>query len=94
MRAKNDLQDVYDFYIPIVGEEKAFGVINNILAKVTALENSQINFGVRFFSKNHPEIEYYKIGIPPHLIFYQIQYDEIQIVRLFDGRQNPAKLGL
>ena len=76
--AKNDLQDIYEFYIPIVGEEKAFGIINNILAKVTALEKSQINFGTKFRSKRSPEMEYFKIGIPPHLVFYQIQIKDSQ----------------
>jgi hypothetical protein len=60
IRAKNDLQDVYEFYIPIVGEEKAFGIIKNILEKITALEKSQINFGTRLRSDKNPEIEYFK----------------------------------
>lgn len=94
IRAKNDLQDIYEFYIPIVGEEKAFGIIQNILSRVTALEKSQINFGTRFRSERDPEMQYFKIGIPPHLVFYQVQNKEIQILRLFDGRQNPEKLGL
>ena len=94
IRAKNDLQDIHEFYIPIVGEEKAFGIIKNILAKVTALEKSPINFGTPFRSERNLEMEYFKIGIPPHLVFYQIQNNEIQILRLFDGRQNPEKLGL
>ncbi len=51
--------------------------------------------------KNNPFIGTYsqyiancrKIWVPPyHIIIYKISPDAIKIIRLFDGRQNPANL--
>jgi plasmid stabilization system protein ParE len=92
-KAESDLQKIYDFNSPIIGEEKAFQIIERLVLKTDILTN-EILGGTRYISSRNPEVNYQKLVHGNHLIIYLIKGKLIQILRVFDARQDPAKLRL
>jgi plasmid stabilization system protein ParE len=67
-----DLKAICEFMIPVVGEEKAYQLIELIKEKTEALQEP-VTGSSRFISKRHPKRSYQKFVIKPYiLIFRQI----------------------
>ena len=91
--AEGDLQNIYDFNSSIVGELKAFQMIEKIILKTNLLSNEVLS-GTRYISNLKPKINYQKLIVGNHLIIYRIEGNQILINRVFDARQDPSKLKL
>ncbi len=59
--AENDRQKIYDFNSHIVGELKAFQIIEKIVLKTDIL-NNEILSGTRYISNLKPETNYQKLS--------------------------------
>ena len=91
--AKGDLKDIYEFNIPIKGEEKSFLLIETLVKKADILYKGS-GGGTRYFSDRYPDIKYEKLIHKYYLIIYRDEGEKVFINRVFDARQNPAKLEL
>jgi plasmid stabilization system protein ParE len=92
-KAESDLQKIYDFNSPIIGEQKAFQIIERLVLKTDVLTNKVLS-GTRYISNRKPEANYQKLIFGNYLIIYLIEEKLIKIIRVFDARQDPAKLRL
>lgn len=90
-QAKDDLQKVYEFNSLILGEEKAYSLIEGLVEKVDVLYQ-KIPGGTRYISDRNPEINYQKLIYGCYLIFYREEGIRIYVNKIFDARQNPEKL--
>ncbi|MFM9840281.1 MAG: type II toxin-antitoxin system RelE/ParE family toxin [Cyclobacteriaceae bacterium] len=91
--AESDLQNIYNFNSPLMGEQKAFQLIEKLVLKTDILNNEVLS-GTRYISNRKPEINYQKLVYGNYLIIYRVEENLIYIVRVFDARQDPAKLKL
>ncbi|HMP99652.1 MAG TPA: type II toxin-antitoxin system RelE/ParE family toxin [Cyclobacteriaceae bacterium] len=92
-QAKSDLQKIYEFNSPILGEEKSFELIKSILEK-TELLYGELTGGTRYISKLNPEIAYQKLILGNYIIIFRRAEEVIYVNKIFDARQNPSKLNL
>jgi toxin ParE1/3/4 len=92
-KAESDLQKIYDFSSPIIGEAKSFQIIERLVAKTDILTN-EILSGTRYISNRKTEMEYQKLIHGNYLIVYRAEGNLIYINRVFDARQDPTKLEL
>jgi plasmid stabilization system protein ParE len=87
-RALAEYEDLVDYLWEEWGEQITMRVLNSLDAAITKI-------------KNHPE--HYPVVIkiklirrhvfsPQTSIFYRVKNEDIEIVSLFDNRQNPDKL--
>lgn len=93
-RSVNDLNKIYKFYIPKVGEEKAFQFIELLVDEVKIIEKGFIKIGAKYTSNKFPQIEYRKLIFSHYIIIYRVSSKKIYINKVFDTRQNPLKLKL
>ena len=91
--AESDLQKIYDFNCPIIGEQKAFQMIEKLVLKTDILTNKILS-GTRYISNRRPEVNYQKLIYGNHLIIYLETEERVEVIRVFDARQNPIKLKL
>lgn len=92
-RAKGDLQKIYDFNSLVIGEDKAFELIERLIEKAAILYKP-ISGGSRYISNLAPEINYQKLIFGNHLIIYREESNISYINRIFDARQDPSKIKL
>ncbi|HNU42481.1 MAG TPA: hypothetical protein PKH83_08305 [Cyclobacteriaceae bacterium] len=59
-QSKNDLLTIYEFNIDVIGEEKAFELIQKIIEKVEILKRL-IPGGTRYLSDKRPDLPYQKL---------------------------------
>jgi plasmid stabilization system protein ParE len=88
-----DLQAIYEFNIPLQGEEKAFELVELIRQKADMLYHPIIG-STRFMSRRHPGRNYQKLVIAPYILIFRQIGQVVFVNRIFDGRQNPDKLNL
>jgi plasmid stabilization system protein ParE len=93
IQAKKDLQQIYDFNSLVIGEDKAFQLIDRILEKADAL-SKKIAGGTRYISQIAPQINYQKLILENHLIIFREEGNRVFVNRVFDARQDPKKLNL
>lgn len=91
--ALGDLHDIYEFNIPLQGEEKAFELIEYIRQKADVLYQP-IMGSTRFLSRRHPERNYQKLVITPYILIFRQIGEVVFVNRIFDSRQDPGKLNL
>ncbi len=91
--AKEDLLKIYEFNSLILGDEKAYSLIEGLVDKVDILYQ-KISGGTRYISDINPEINYQKLIYGYYLIFYREEGKQVYINKIFDARQNPDKLKL
>ena len=91
--AQTDLQIIYEDSIPLLGEEKAYQLVENIRQKADVLYRPIIG-STRFISSRYPKRNYQKLVIKPHMIIFRQIGQALFVNRVFDTRQNPDKLGL
>lgn len=92
-QSKNDLKKIYEFNIDVIGEEKAFELIQKIIDRTTLLSRP-ITGGTRYSSHKRPDISYQKLIFKNHLIIFREKDNLVYINKIFDCRQNPKKLKL
>jgi plasmid stabilization system protein ParE len=92
-QARDDLQKIYEFNSLILGEEKAYSLIEGLAGKVDILYQ-RISGGTRYISDINPEMNYQKLIYGYYLIFYREDGNRVYINKIFDARQNPEKLTL
>lgn len=90
-QAKDDLLKIYEFNSLILGEERAYSLIEELVEKVDVLYQG-ISGGTRYISDRHPEINYQKLIYGYYLIFYREDGKRTYVNKIFDARQNPEKL--
>lgn len=88
-----DLRDIYEFNIPLQGEEKAFELVEHIRQKAETLYQPVIGSS-RFISRRHPERNYQKLVITPYLLIFRQVGKVVFVNRIFDSRQDPSKLNI
>lgn len=93
VQAKDDLQKIYEFNSSILGEEKAYSLIEGLIEKVDILYQ-KISGGTRYISDINPDIKYQKLIYGHYLIFYRKEGQRVYINKIFDARQKPDKLKL
>lgn len=91
--AQADLQEIYEFTIPLQGEEQAYQLVESIRKKADVLYQPIIG-STRFVSRRYPERNYQKLVIAPYLLIFRQIGQVVFINRIFDSRQNPRKLDL
>ena len=93
-RAKKDLRKVYHFSCELAGEDKAFELIIQILARVDILSDSRfIHSGSIDEQFSHLHHKYKKLIEKNIKITYRLSKTKpvVYINRVFDTRQNPFK---
>jgi plasmid stabilization system protein ParE len=93
IQARKDLLQIYDFNSLVIGEEKAFQLIERILEKADVLSN-EIPGGTRYVSQITPQINYQKLILENQLIIFREDGNRLFVNRIFDARQDPKKLNL
>ena len=91
--ALSDLRAIYEFNISLLGEEKAFELVDLIRQKADMLYQPVIG-STRFISRRHPERNYQKLVIAPYILIFRQIGQVIFVNRIFDSRQDPNKLNL
>lgn len=92
-QAKDDLHNIYEFNSLILGEEKAYSLIEGLVGNVDILYQ-RISGGTRYISDINPEINYQKLIHGYYLIFYREEGKWVYVNKIFDSRQDPDKLKL
>ena len=91
--AKSDLQGIYEFTTSVLGEEKAFELVEKLVNKADILYQPHTG-GIRYINELHPEIDYKKLIEGHHLIVFREIEGVVYVNRVSDSRQNPEKLKL
>lgn len=93
-RAKKDLRKVYFFNCELIGEEKAFKLIIQILDRVEILSDVRfVHTGSLDEQFSHLQHNYKKLIEKNIKITYRLSKTKkiVYINRVFDTRQNPSK---
>ena len=93
-RAKKDLRKVYEFYIELVGDEKAFEIITVLLERVDILADAKyVKMGAIDEQFSHLKHQYKKIIEKNVKIIYRLSTSKpiVYINRVFETRQHPFK---
>jgi plasmid stabilization system protein ParE len=93
-RAQKDLRSVYDFYSEILGEQKAFEIIEITLEKIDILSHAKsVKVGAIDEEFSHLKYQYKKLIVRNLKITYRLSLNKpiVYINRVFDTRQNPTK---
>lgn len=93
-RSLNDLKKAYDFYALNSNENVAYIIVQNILEKISLLEEADFDYsytGSIDEAFSHLKYSYRKLIEGHYKITYRIGKTKIFIVRIFDTRQNPNK---
>ena len=81
-RAKNDLRKVYEFYVALAGEEKAFEIITSIIGLVGALSDDRfVRMGPKKLIDKNVKVTY-RLSVSKPVVY---------INRVFETRQHPSK---
>lgn len=91
--AQADLQAIYEFNSPLLGEEKAYELVEAIRQKAEVLYQPIIG-STRFMSERYPERNYQKLTIKPYILIFRQIGQVVFVNRIFDTRQHPGKLDL
>lgn len=90
-RARKDLKKVYSFESKILGEEKAYQLLENLLDEGNSLVDDLYRSYLRDEAFNHLKHQYYKHYYYRYKLTYRESKDIIYINRVFDMRRNPKK---
>ena len=93
-RAVKDLRKVYGFNTDVIGEEKAFELVQLLLERVDLLsDNKFVRMGAVDEEFKHLKRDYKKLIEGDIKITYRLSSNKpiVYINRIFDTRQNPLK---
>ncbi len=89
--AKNQINDIYDYYNLVAGHYIAKIITNEILAKVERLEyfpdSGTLEPNLSILNSDHKYIL-----VTNYKVIYRIIQDNIYITDVFDTRQSPNKI--
>lgn len=86
--AKEDLENIIDYLL----HNWSTQIVQKFLNRLTRIIN-QITINPKQFPLVHPDLKIRKCVITKqNTIFYRLKKNKIEIVRIFDTRQNPQKL--
>ena len=90
-RSTKDLKKIYEFEQKILGEEKSFELIENLVSIGESLKMDLYRSYLKdeFFS--HLERKYYKHFFYRYKLTDREDLDKIYIIRVFDMRRSPNK---
>jgi toxin ParE1/3/4 len=86
--ASNSLAEIY-FYILKDSPQNAMMVVDKIIGLVQALQNERFEYAIDPIINKE---KFRHISIWSYKIIYERTEEEIIILDIFDGRQNPKKL--
>jgi len=89
--AVEDLQHIHDF-IANYSKPRAGRIVDRIFERITILESGFVRIGQVEELLSDREFEYRYLVEDYYKIIYRIVRDKIEIVKIFDVRQNPEKL--
>ncbi|SRR6056297_10940 len=92
-RAEDKLEDIYYYYSLKAGEQIAQSLVNGIVDKTISMRNHP-KVGQVELELSHRVEEFRYLVYKNYKILYWINYKEgrIEIVNIFDTRQNPVKI--
>ena len=82
--AKKDIEDIHEF---IVADDRSAAdrVLERIIAVIGRLAERPF-FGSDFHAAGLRDLR--KMSIPPHIVFYRIKLNELQVVRVLHGARD------
>lgn len=82
--ALSDLSDIWDYYVQVAGRHTADGIVRGIGEACVLLEEHP--FAGRARNEVRPGLR--SIAASPHVVFYRVNADVAEIVRVLDGRRD------
>ncbi len=82
--ARADLSEIWDYYVGVAGRHTADGIIRGIADVCTLLEEHP--FAGR--ARNEVRLGLRSMAASPHIVFYRVNDDVAEIVRVLDGRRD------
>jgi len=90
-QAENQLKDVFDFYMQEAGLKMAKRIIAKIIKRVEILYKNPFSGPMEDLLSGYPQDFRYLVE-SNYKIIYWLNGNKINIVMVFDCRQNPVKL--
>ncbi len=91
--AIEDLQNIHDF-ITQYSKNRAQKIVERIFERITILESGFVRIRQVEELLKEREFEYRYLLEDSYKIIYRITVDKVEIVKIFDVRQNPIKIKL
>jgi toxin ParE1/3/4 len=82
--ARADLTDIWNHFSNVVGQNTADNIVRKILDACVLIEDHP--FAGRARDEIRPGLR--SIIINPHVVFYRVQNDQAEVVRVLDGRRD------
>src|SRR6202161_4305839 len=82
--ARADLSEIWNYYVTVAGRQTADKVVREIGEACRLLENHP--FAGRARNEVRPGLR--SIATRPHVVFYRVNNDVAEIVRVLDGRRD------
>ena len=92
-QADTRLTEIYKYYDREVSEETALRIVNRILDAIEELERLP-SIGAIELRLQKLDLVYKYIVVDNYKIIYRVEQDIIYINDIFDGRQDPHKIGI
>lgn len=89
--AEHQLKQIFDYYTSQVSTTSAIKIVENVLGKVSLLQNKPLLGAKEELLKEYPE-EFRFLIARNYKIIYWKSADTITIASVFDCRQNPVKM--
>jgi toxin ParE1/3/4 len=86
--ARSDLSEIWDYYVKVAGRHTADRVVRGIGHACAMLDNHP--FGGRGRNEVRPGLR--SIVASPHVVFYRVNNDVAEIVRVLDGRRDLEEI--
>jgi plasmid stabilization system protein ParE len=90
-KAIDDLQNIHDF-IAQYSKNRAQKIVERIFERITILESGFVKIGQIEDLLKDSKFEYRYLLEDSYKIIYRIIHDKVEIVKIFDVRQDPKKI--
>ena len=82
--ARADLSDIWTYYVGVAGANTADGIVRDIGTACRLLEDHPL--AGRDRGEVRPELR--SVVASPHVVFYRVRNETVEIVRVLDGRRD------
>jgi len=89
--AREQLREIFNYYLSIAGETVAKRMIGNILSRLETLGKNPLMGQVEELLKEYAE-DYRYLVEGNYKIIYRIAKESVIVESIFDCRQNPVKM--
>ena len=86
--ALGDIDHIWEYYAGVAGRATADKVLREIAKAVSAVEE----FPLAGRSRGEIQLGLRSLAANPHVVFYRINRDRPEIVRVLDGRQDIGEI--